>query len=169
MVAGDSSVTWHCTGTSQLTNRKLLTNDVKPDSCSTADGKRHTRAELASADIAVHFFKNMLPHMKHAVKLAEVLDKDHVDKNICFEAEEISTANQMVSAAKSSITGEEHCSSNQRTVLSGYNAKLMAEQAEDNLRLRRARDGIELEDIKKQEECRTANARATQEAQLKME
>ena len=136
--------------------------------------KAHQGRTCIKADIAVRFFKNMLPHMKHAVKLAEVLDKDHIDAkntNAHFEAEEISTANQMVSAAKSSITREEALSkANSALVLSGYNAKLMAEQAEDNLRLKRARDGIELEDIKKQEECRTAIMRVQhQEAQLKME
>jgi hypothetical protein len=119
------------------------------------------------AGTAKTFFEKRLGHLTNANKLSSMLDK----KAITLEAMATEQANDDVvidatdakpAAAKavSGITREDALlKANSALVLQSYNTKVIAEHAEDSLRVKRARYELQLSDIKQQEEVAMATLR----------
>ena len=126
------------------------------------DNARQGRKCL-KATVAKTFFEKRLGHLPNAKRLANMLDKERITIEIMTTASstgeiEIDTSNRSkTNTPVGEITREEALlKANSTLVLHSYNTKVIAEQAEDSLRVKRARDEIELVDIEKQEKMNSA-------------
>ena len=120
---------------------------------------------------------NVVPGiMKNAPRLAKMLDKDSItveNMNTDIDTSEIvgmsDTTDTKQSCKpsnipKSTITREDALTNaNSTLVLATYNTKLLAEQEEDNLRIKRAKNQFSLEDVKLYEEQCKAQLRVQSE------